>query len=348
MNMKKLLKHTVLASVMAFTAAAAVIGSADTAHAGFEAVGGFGGDEYGSPDLIMPGANEFECPELKFYDKIIFVGDSRTVHMDERVDDERIDFVAASGQGLFWFKNTGTSRLINELLASKKYTTPLPKAIIFNFGVNDLKNKNQYISYLKELAPKLINQNCTLYYMSVNPVDNTIINNIRPDKDITSFNDAIQQKLTNYTYINSHDYLLKTGFKTSDGLHYNSLTYRKIFDYAIEQVNTRTPQTKNVKWENGGLYWFAYNPINGDVYKNRWITYEGGKYYVDKYGRLKTNSWITTASGNRYYVGNCGRYFTSQWVKTGGKYYYLKSNGVMATNQWIGDYFVGSDGAWVN
>jgi len=35
------------------------------------------------------------------------------------------------------------------------------------------------------------------------------------------------------------------------------------------------------------------------------------------------------------------------WVYVGNAWYYLKSNGAMAANRWIGRYYVGADGAWV-
>lgn len=313
---------------------------------GFEAVADFSGNEDGSADLVMPGTGQFEVPDLTFYDKVIFVGDSRTVHTSEHVDSDDIDFVASSGQGLFWFKRSGVSKL-NTILASEEYTTPLPKAIVFNLGINDLQNQSEYISYMNELAPKLINQNCTLYYVSVNPVDNSVIQIPRPESDIRAFNKALQTQLEDFTYIDTYSYLKKAGFTTTDGLHYNSLTYRKIFDYVMDELNSRKAVSKKVAWEKTSLYWYAFNPSTGEVYKNRWISYEGGRFYLDRYGRLKTNSWIQGASGNYYYVGPTGRYFASQWVLSNGKYYYLKSNGAMAVNQWIDGYYVGSDGARV-
>lgn len=366
MRSKKLLTLTICASVSALTALGSTPASIQAAGMGFEAVGSdteennyrlsrgndfeavadFTGNEDGSADLVMPGTSHYDCPDLTFYDKVIFVGDSRTVQIDDRVDDEQVDFVASNGQGLSWFKRTGVSKL-NRILATEEYTTPLPKAIIFNLGINDLQNKNSYVSYLNDLAQTLINQNCTLYYMSVNPVNNEIIQIPRSEKDIKDFNQAMKTKLADFTYIDTYSYLKKSGYTTTDGLHYNSLTTNKIFDYAIDQINSRKSVTKNVTWEQTGLYWYAYHPSTGDVYKNRWISYEGGKFYVDRYGRLKTNTWITASSGNRYYVGASGRYYTSQWVLSSGKYYYLQDNGVMAKDQWVDGYYVGSDGARV-
>ena len=35
------------------------------------------------------------------------------------------------------------------------------------------------------------------------------------------------------------------------------------------------------------------------------------------------------------------------WKKSSGKWYYLKGSGAMATNQWVGSYYVGIDGKWI-
>ncbi len=54
-------------------------------------------------------------------------------------------------------------------------------AVVFNHGINDLRDINgkqdlndrlsQYVSYMKKLGTKLSMKNCSLYYMSVNPIN---------------------------------------------------------------------------------------------------------------------------------------------------------------------------------
>lgn len=53
--------------------------------------------------------------------------------------------------------------------------------MVFNHGINDLRDINgkqdlndrlsQYVSYMKKLGTKLSMKNCSLYYMSVNPIN---------------------------------------------------------------------------------------------------------------------------------------------------------------------------------
>lgn len=52
--------------------------------------------------------------------------------------------------------------------------------------------------------------------------------------------------------------------------------------------------------------------------------------------------WIQE-SGLWYYIEN-SRMMTG-WVYTGGQFYYLKDDGVMAANEWIGNFYCGADGA---
>ncbi|MBS5198269.1 MAG: hypothetical protein KHY93_14205 [Clostridiales bacterium] len=59
-------------------------------------------------------------------------------------------------------------------------------------------------------------------------------------------------------------------------------------------------------------------------------------------GYIQTG-WLYTG-GNWYYLDNSsGHMLTSTWVK--GEYY-IKADGTMARNEWIGKYHVGADGKW--
>ena len=40
--------------------------------------------------------------------------------------------------------------------------------------------------------------------------------------------------------------------------------------------------------------------------------------------------------------------YTNQFQTENGSTYYFESNGAMATNKWIGNYYVGADGRWVH
>ncbi|POP30972.1 hypothetical protein C3B58_18595, partial [Lactonifactor longoviformis] len=46
-----------------------------------------------------------------------------------------------------------------------------------------------------------------------------------------------------------------------------------------------------------------------------------------------------------YYLKSNGAMATG-WVKVSGKWYYLRDNGAMASKTWIGNYYVNASGVW--
>lgn len=71
-----------------------------------------------------------------------------------------------------WFRDTGYAQLIEEI---DKTEGSKPIAVIFNLGVNDLGNAGNYVSYMTNIASTLKSKNCKLFYMSVNPINSTMI-----------------------------------------------------------------------------------------------------------------------------------------------------------------------------
>ena len=51
-------------------------------------------------------------------------------------------------------------------------------------------------------------------------------------------------------------------------------------------------------------------------------------------------------NGNWWYRYTDGSYPISKFDTINGATYYLQSDGTMATNTWIGNYYVGSDGCY--
>lgn len=197
------------------------------------------------------------------YSKVIFVGDSRTNSMRLALEQElrkkqlkNTGFVAKNGVGLKWFKNYGYRQLVKEIGSVKGK----PVAIVFNLGVNDLKHSGSevnfdaskvaktYVTYLKELAGKLQGKNCRLFYMSVNPINESMLykKGSRRESDIELFNRILQKKLKGkYIYIDTNTWLYENGFSTGrlesdidDGVHYMAKTYKRIYNYCLKKVNS--------------------------------------------------------------------------------------------------------------
>ncbi|WP_459476431.1 cell wall-binding protein [Clostridium saccharoperbutylacetonicum] len=53
--------------------------------------------------------------------------------------------------------------------------------------------------------------------------------------------------------------------------------------------------------------------------------------------------WKSDSKGWWYSEGNS---YAQWWKQIDGKWYYFYSDGYMAKNTWMGDYYLGSDGAW--
>ena len=83
-----------------------------------------------------------------------------------------------------------------------------------------------------------------------------------------------------------------------------------------------TRDTKSWAYENGNWY---YRTING-VYSYAWEKINYNWYFFD----------IETAAMKKDY-----------WVRWKDKWYYMKSDGTMAINTYIGGYYVDSNGEWI-
>ena len=90
--------------------------------------------------------------------------------------------------------------------------------------------------------------------------------------------------------------------------------------------------------------WF-YLKADGQRAENGWLTVDGKDYYFNETGKLATKAWI-----NQYYVAESGARVKNQWVFDQEKqsWYYLKSDGQKAQNEWIQQgqekYYLKADG----
>ena len=166
--------------------------------------------------------NETNTQNNQQITKTIFVGDSRTVGMELSVTDNPSDVWSSKGSmGLSWMKSTGIPNIESEIKSGS--------AVVILMGVNDLYKKDQYISYLNENSAKWKEKGAQVYFVSVNPTEGSYSN---LNDDIDSFNQKLRSNLTsNIKYIDCNSYLKSNGFSTTDGLHYTTDTYNKIYNY---------------------------------------------------------------------------------------------------------------------
>ena len=105
-------------------------------------------------------------------------------------------------------------------------------------------------------------------------------------------------------------------------------------------------------WVKEGNTWY-WHQSNGAMAKGWVYMADHNYYYFDPSTGVMKTGWYSEPGGRRFYSNSSG-VMQKGWLKDGGKWYWLQSNGAMATNRWIsGIYWVGSDGvmatsAWVD
>lgn len=180
------------------------------------------------PDgTVITNTNPFDGNTENAEHSFIFVGDSRTVGMHDALfsdgGNDSCSFIAKSGEGFYWLYHDGIVEL-EEKLREEPYAT-----VIFNLGVNDLKEEAQYVDFYEELFS--IYHDPSFYIMSVNPVVDEKCSGAS-NAEIEAFNERMQEEFPD-KYLDCYNYLLEQGFETVDGLHYSNDTYRMIHHFTV-------------------------------------------------------------------------------------------------------------------
>ena len=164
----------------------------------------------------------------------IFTGDSRTVGMELAVGSKHPEtkFIAQISIGYSWMKNNAIPQIVSSMSNNTK--------IVFLFGVNDLHNIDNYIKEYKTFEKQYKNSN-KIYYVSVNPVNNEVS---VTNEQIENFNIKLKEFAGN-RYIDTYSMLKKDGYSSSDGLHYDTSTNEKIYNYIINSINGNNVYTNN-------------------------------------------------------------------------------------------------------
>ena len=173
--------------------------------------------------------------------KVVFIGDSRTGQMYAYKTSDWSGayystggahevgsdvFIGEGSQGLNWLKSTG-------IPAAEKYMSS-GTAIVILMGVNDTYNVDGYISYLKSNVSNWTSKGAKVYYASVGPCDGS---SKSLNTNIENFNSKLKNNLpSGIKWIDVYSYLESNGYTTTDGIHYNSDTYTKVYNYIKSAV----------------------------------------------------------------------------------------------------------------
>lgn len=126
---------------------------------------------------------------------------------------------------------------------------------------------------------------------------------------------------------------------------------RKTVQPRMSSNSSSTSSNNSAGWsKTGENYWTYHNPDGSLVYG--WAQYKGSWYYLDPNygGQMAYNGWLQI-DGKWYCFSPTGFMYANTWIrfKYSGKYYYyyLKSDGSMAHDEWVDGYYVNSRGEWI-
>ena len=131
-----------------------------------------------------------------------------------------------------------------------------------------------------------------------------------------------------------------------------------VWDKTVKKQEVAKPEVKKKGWVKEGSTWYYFE--NGTLARNKWIS---STYWVGADGKMATSAWV---DGGRYYVGANGAWVKDAkkpeaakpvekkqgWVKEGNAWYFYYQ-GQITRNEWVGSYWLGSDGkmatsSWVD
>jgi len=157
---------------------------------------------------------------------IIFVGDSRFVQMHEAVGDDGNVWICQNSKGYAWLESTALERINNNVGSGTK--------IIINLGVNDPGNWRKYADLINANITAWNESGATVYYALVGPVWE---NPYTTDEQVKNFNNSIIGVLSpSVQVLDEYNYLVNSGYRLVDGLHYDSNTYLNIYSYYLTNV----------------------------------------------------------------------------------------------------------------
>lgn len=150
---------------------------------------------------------------------VIFLGDSRFRAMAN---------IATGGSDLWECSSSGDySWMTNTAFADVDTKVGNNTKVFINMGINDILNYQAYASAINTKAQEWQAKGASVYFVAVGPVSET--SNIL-NTDISTFNTYMYNNL-NIPFIDAYNYLVETGFETTDGQTYTDTTCSILYSY---------------------------------------------------------------------------------------------------------------------
>lgn len=164
--------------------------------------------------------------------QIVFIGDSRTVGMNNAVGKDGNIWSAKVGMGYSWMKNTGVPAVEANINSNTD--------VVILMGVNDVRSTSytsKYISYINDKAAAWTALGANVYYVSVNPI--TFESKSYPGISntlIEAWNTSMIQGLSeNVTYIDTYSQV-SGQLSSKDGIHYSKNSYKTIYNLIYQSL----------------------------------------------------------------------------------------------------------------
>lgn len=208
------------------------------------------------------------------HDRLIVIGDSRTVGMAQALGATQVEesvwcynnyeyFIAKVGEGYDWLNSTAIN-LINKYKTSKA-------AYVFWLGVNDFGYPHRYDKYSDLIQHNAGGWAGDLYYADITPLKNG-----QNDAGIQDFNTNLKNRLAGgVTWISLWDLVKQMGdsaFATGDTIHYNSDTYKAIY----QQIKNAVGSIGITQTVSGGSSSGNYSSISDNPKVMFFTQYESG------------------------------------------------------------------------
>lgn len=155
----------------------------------------------------------------------IYIGDSRTVGMCMSVSiTNKEKCIAKGSMGFNWFSSTAIPELKQVLKSNPKSN------IVINMGTNDLNNASKYAEAYNNLAKEY--PKSKIVAVSVTKIDDSLATSygytVR-NSNVVAFNTKLKSLLSSKVKYCDVYSKTKNTTSTTDGVHYNSDSYNKIY-----------------------------------------------------------------------------------------------------------------------
>lgn len=153
---------------------------------------------------------------------VLIIGDSRCVMMRDAVGGGGCSWICKEAKGYNWLESTAIAQADESIGKGTK--------VVIALGVNDVGNVNNYASLINYKAAEWAARGAKTYYVSVNPVSE---NPYVTEEQVQYFNSTLVNQLVGIRWIDTHSYLVASGYRLVDGMHYDDETSIRVFQAIV-------------------------------------------------------------------------------------------------------------------